>query len=618
MATSALDVSRLTENKDQQYQLLGLQNQVLESIINSPPDDQHLLDQLCYCAQQLAADSLASVMLLDAARKRMFVAAAPSAPPEIIKSLNKLKPGKGNGSCAQAVHTEKPVYVREARNDPVWSNVHPLAERFRISSCWSQPITIENGQVVGSFALTGFEAREPDQFQKGLLQVCANLASIILQRQQTQKELWDIAHHDALTGLPNRHYVDSQLKHAIANAGRTDRGLALMYIDMDNFKDINDSYGHDFGDEVLLKAMDNIRHCLREQDIVARLGGDEFLLVLENLSDRMSAEVIARKILRSFRSPLNIGKHRVAVHFSIGISMYPFDGETASELLKNADIAMYEAKRAGKNSVRYFRQELGDQIMQKVQLEQEIREALALREFSIYYQPQYRGNSDRIETIEALIRWHHPERGILLPDDFIPIAEQSQLINEIGSFVLQEVCTQGARWIEDGLLIPRISVNLGKGQLLHNYADQLFNLLRKTGFPARKLELEFTEAMVIERGTKGLDQLQRIRNMGVSLVMDDFGTGFSSLSQLSKLPLNKIKIDDSFVEALDKNQEQMLVKTIIAMGQNLSIQIVGEGVESKEQQDFLITNGCDFIQGNLRQSPLPAAELEHRFLARRR
>jgi diguanylate cyclase (GGDEF)-like protein len=616
MATTAIDVSRLTENRDQQYQLLCLQNQVLESIINLAPDDQLLLDQLCVCAEALTNHSVASVMLFDDERKTLRVAAAPNASSEIIDLLKQIDPANAIDDCARALLSDQPVYLNKSAGLSTAGNIQQLTQTRGLASCWSQPISMENGAIAGSFALAGHESDAPDKFQKGLLQVCANLAGIILQRQQTQHKLWQIAHHDALTGLPNRYFVDSQLRHAIANAGRTSKGLALMYIDMDNFKDINDSYGHDFGDKVLLASMSKIRNCLREQDIVARLGGDEFLLILENLGDRLAVEVIAKKILRSFHRPMKIGEQQIMAHFSIGVSMFPFDGKTPADLLKHADIAMYEAKRAGKNSVCYFRKELSDQILQKVRLEQEIREGLALREFSMYYQPQYQGNSDQIVAVEALIRWHHPERGTLLPEEFIPIASQSPLINEIGRFVLQEVCLQGARWIEEGLRIPRISVNIGQGQLLQNCADLLKELFRVTGFPADHLELEITEALILERGAGVLEQLRRIRNLGVSLVMDDFGTGFTSLSQLSTLPINKIKIDDSFIEALDQDEDQILVKTMIAMGQNLSIQTVGEGVESRAQMDFLVKNGCDYIQGNLRQTPLPAAELEHMLLSR--
>lgn len=611
MSTTAIDIAQLTDNKDHQNDLLILQNQIFDEVVRGQKQSQELLDELCRCAEGLVPDALASIMLFDENSDKLKVEAAPNIPNLVVAELRGLRPSLESGSCSHAVFTGEPTYVSNTLKDKRWKNIRNLAEKYQIAACWSQPILLDDEAPIGSFALSSFATREPDEFQKNVLHVCSNLVSIILYRKAQEEKLWQIAHHDALTGLPNRLYVDSQLQHAISNAGRNNNCLALMFIDMDNFKDINDSYGHDFGDVVLLQSMELLKSCLREGDIVARHGGDEFLLILENFRDKLAVETIAKKILRTFRKPLLIEGRRVPVHFSIGICLYPDDGQTSSELLKNADIAMYQAKASGKNSIQYFKKELAEKIMRKVQLEQEMREALALDEFEIYFQPQYLHDGKAIDSLEVLLRWHHPLRGLLLPESFIPVAEQSQLINEVTQMVFIKALQQGARWIKAGLEIPRLSINLSSVRIANDCTERLKVLLQEFNYPATKLELEITESLVMKRGDVGINELAAARDMGVSLTIDDFGTGYSSLGQLKKLPINKIKIDQSFISNLcEDDDDQAIVKTMIAMGHSMKIQMVAEGVETAEQQDFLLENGCEVIQGNYRQPAVPAAEIE--------
>lgn len=611
MSTNAIDIALLTDNVIQQNELLNLQNQILDEIVKSQKPSQQLLDDLCRCAEALVPNALASIMLFDETLSALTVKAAPSAPAAVIADLQGLKPALDGGSCGHAVFTGEATYVCNTLQDNRWAGIKNVAEKYQIAACWSQPIFYEDDTAVGSFALSSFEIGEPGPFQKNLLQVCSNLVSIILHRNDQQEKLWQIAHHDALTGLPNRHFIDSQIQHAISNAQRNQNSLALMFIDMDNFKDINDSYGHDFGDEVLLASMEWIKSCLREGDIVARHGGDEFLLILENINDKFAIEVVAEKIQRQFSGQMEINGRKLTVHFSIGISLYPDDGKTSAELMKNADIAMYQAKASGKNSIQYFRKELGEKILQKVQLEQEIREAIIKDEFELYFQPQYRGDSHVIESLEMLIRWNHPRRGFLLPGEFIPVAEQSHLINELSRNIFTKACLQGVQWIKQGYRLPMISLNLSVAQLKSGCAQWLQQLLTETRFPVQKLELEITETLLMKRGDEGITELKIMRDMGVSLAMDDFGTGYSSLSQLKNLPIDKLKIDRSFVKNLEQDvKDQALVKTVITLGKNLGMSVVAEGVENRQQQDILLQSGCDLIQGYYRQRPASVAQIE--------
>lgn len=506
---------------------------------------------------------------------------------------------------------KKPTYVCNTRVDDRWSDAKSIADKYKIAACWSQPIFNKNNQVIGSFALSSFEKRAPNDFQKNLLRVCSNLVSIILNKQEQENKLWEIAHHDALTGLPNRHFIDTKIKTAIQYSQENNTPFALMFIDMDNFKDINDSYGHSFGDKVILHSMSIIKSCLREGDIIARHGGDEFLLILENINNHLTIESIGQKILSQFRAPILIGNQKIIVHFSIGISLYPNDGLTSAELMKNADIAMYQAKAAGKNALHYFEKSLGEKIIRRMLLEQEMREALANDEFELYYQPQYIGDSNQIQSLEVLTRWNHPTKGFILPDEFIPIAEKSRLIIELSQAIFEKACLQGSEWISRGYDLPKLSLNLSTAQLTPGFSTWLISLINQTKFLAEHIELEITETLLMKHAEEDIEELNKIRDAGISLAMDDFGTGYSSLSQLKNLPIDKLKIDRSFVQNIEKDEnDQTMIKTIITMGKNLGMKIVAEGVETKKQQKILLDHSCDMIQGFYRQRPVNAQQIE--------
>lgn len=614
MFQTTVDIALLTEDTSQQNLLLNLQKRVLESIVRDPFDFQSLLDNLCIFAEQLVPNALASIMLFDGDRQHLNIAAGPHVPEAIVADLAQLVPSRDNGSCANAVYSGIPTYVSNTLVDPRWSAVRNVAEMYQVCACWSHPVFFSAGEPIGTFALSSLEQREPDDFQKNVMHVCANLAGMIYRQKQQDEKLWTLAHHDALTGLPNRLYLEQQLEHAIGIADRNQKLLAVMFIDLDNFKDINDSYGHDFGDQVLLQATQLLKQCLRAGDIVARLGGDEFIIVLENLTNKMSVNEVARKILGSFQSPLTVLDKKVSVHFSIGISLYPDNGATVTELMQNADIAMYQAKSGGKNAVEYFEQELADRIHEKVQVEQRLREALVLDEFELYYQPQFIADSQQLDAVEVLLRWNHPLKGQMTAARFLPIAEESSLINDISFYVLEHAFKQIAQWIQEGYDLPKVAINFSLTQLMQNSWRRLVDLIDEYDVPVEKIEFEVTEALLINRGERVIQELNNLKDLGVTLTMDDFGTGYSSLGQLKRLPIDKLKIDQSFIQSIETNSDdQAIVKTIIAMGKSLGKQVVAEGVETQAQQAFLLANDCQLIQGDLRASPSPASEVEKLF-----
>ena len=606
MSVSLPDHSR----QQQQLQLLQLQNAWLERILSGGRSEAGSLEGLCREAEQLVPDACACVMrLVDS--DRLSVAAAPSMPEPFRAVYDNAILSGSAGSFVVSILEGSACLIEDAWQDPRWSSRRELARAHDIRASWSQPVMMDGALVSGSFTLMLPRPGLPDEFQQSVLQVCANLTALLWRHQAHTRQMWHLAHHDRLTGLPNRDYLDAELERAIQASDRLDRPFALMYIDLDNFKDINDSFGHDFGDRVLLEALRRIRASLREGDMIFRHGGDEFLLILENLEDALAVDAIARKLIAAFAAPLRIDEQTVTARFSIGVSLYPQDADNAQDLLKHADIAMYQAKAGGKNDVHFFEPALARRIQRRMQMEQEIRRGLQRDEFELYFQPQYLADSDEMASLEALLRWNHPERGLVLPGEFIPVAEKSSLIRELSLLVFHELCRIGRIWLDRGYEIPRLAVNMSTAQLTEACNDRLQMLLEKTGMPADRIEIEVTETLVMNRGDSGIHELQKMRDHGILLALDDFGTGYSSLSQLKKMPIHKLKIDRSFVMDLEQDEDdRVIVRTIIAMGRNLGLEIVAEGVETAFQQQFLLDNGCDYIQGFYRARPMPVEQVE--------
>ncbi len=596
-----------------QDQLLYLQREILESVaVNN--DHQANLTKLCRAAESMLSNAAASIMLFDEERQYLNVRIAPSIPKEAIQQLDGLEPGPQAGSCGTAMYNRAPVFVENTSTDKRWQGFEQFILDFDTHACWSMPIILPGDNMIGSFALSSFEHRAPNEFQKKLLNICANLAGLTLQREEMEKDLWNMAHFDTLTGLPNRALLNQRIEHAVITAARQQQKLAVLFLDLDNFKNINDSYGHGIGDEVLIMVARLIHGCIREQDTLARNSGDEFVILLENISGTLEAYKVAQKILDTLSQSPPLEGTNTNLTTSIGISVYPDDAITADELVRNADTAMYQAKRNGRNAYSYYEPSLTEEIQQQLQVESELREALKFDEFELHYQPLFTGHDSKIIGAEALIRWNHPDKGQISPGLFIPIAEKSTLIGQIGTWVLKQACFQGKKWLDEGIEFERISVNLSMRQLVKGCCEQINVILKKTGFPANKLELEVTESLLMEKGMIAITELTQLQDLGISIAMDDFGTGYSSLHQIRTLPLNKLKIDRSFIMDLPESEEDaILARMIIAMGKGLSLAVVAEGVETFEQQQFLLNEGCDILQGYLLAKPMPANEIQQLF-----
>lgn len=433
----------------------------------------------------------------------------------------------------------------------------------------------------------------------------------ISQLKQTEARLERLAHYDPLTELPNRLLFQSRMEHALESAHRQGEQVALLLIDLDRFKDVNDSLGHPAGDELLQKVVERVRKRVRDEDTLARLGGDEFVVLLERLANEQDAGRVAQEIIdtlvQSFR--LSSGAE-VFISASIGISLYPDHGRTPSDLTQHADAALYLAKGQGRHTYRYYTEALTRASQERLSLEARLRRALERDELLVYYQPQLEIASGRIVGAEALVRWLDPEEGIIMPDRFIHIAEESGLIIPLGEYVLRAATLQAKAWTDAGFTPLRVAVNFSPRQFAHSdLVGQILDILQETGFDPRYLELELTESALMSEGGDAAGLLNQLKTMGVRLAIDDFGTGYSSLSYLRHFPLDTLKIDKSFVRDIPIHQDDMEIATaIIQLAHILGFTVLAEGVETEAQLAFLRDQGCDLYQGYLFSKPLSATE----------
>jgi len=436
-----------------------------------------------------------------------------------------------------------------------------------------------------------------------------SLISDITSIKQSEERLNFLAYHDSLTKLPNRLLMTDRLNHAIEHARREDHQLAVLFLDLDRFKLINDSLGHHVGDVLLQYGANRIVKLVRDSDTVARLGGDEFVIILEQIDDTKDAAVLAQKLMRAFGDPFMIDEKELTVTLSIGISVYPGDGKDYNTLVKNADAAMYRAKEQGRNDYQFYTPALTNLAFEHLTMDSALRHALENEELILYYQPQYSLKTGNLIGVEALIRWEHPEMGTISPDKFIPIAEESGLIVPVGEWVLRTACQQMKKWKKYKL--KHMAVNISGRQFRkESILGSVKKVLKETRLNPELLELEITESIIMDEASHAriLDELNQ---MGIYIAIDDFGTGYSSLSYLKRLPVHKLKIDSSFVRDIPGDLSDKAITTaIVAMGKSLNLKVIAEGVETKEQQDFLKSLGCDEAQGFLFSQPLPADQFE--------
>ncbi|MBM7649785.1 diguanylate cyclase (GGDEF)-like protein [Bacillus ectoiniformans] len=431
--------------------------------------------------------------------------------------------------------------------------------------------------------------------------------------EKANKEILHLAHHDTLTGLVNRNYFNLMIEQHLAKAKENQSSLAVVFIDLDRIKIINDTYGHGVGDLLLKQVSNRLVENVREQDIVSRQGGDEFILLLPEITYD-DTKVLMRNIIQSMSPSFMLDGNRVHCTPSIGVSFFPADGLDAETLIKYADLAMYKAKEKGRNNYQFFTQEMNEEISSKLKLENELRRALEEDQLKVYYQPLLDVKTNRIVSTEALLRWYHPKKGSISPAEFIPLAEETGLIGPIGEWVLFEACKQTKKWRDEGLELS-ISVNLSNRQLMdENIVQTVKNTLLQTELEPACLTLEITESMAITNLSDTMNKLKQLRDFGVNIALDDFGTGYSSLSYLSTLPITSVKIDKSFIADINNRMKKEIVKSISNIAQSIGLKVVAEGVE-KDQQFYIVRSlGIEMMQGYHLSKPLPANEVEVKLL----
>ena len=438
----------------------------------------------------------------------------------------------------------------------------------------------------------------------------SELEAEIAERKRVEVKLDRLAHFDDVTQLHNRHFFNERLEAVIARSQQFNERTILMFIDLDNFKAVNDTLGHDIGDELLRLVSHRLAETLRFGDVIARIGGDEFAIILENVNQASVGSLIAEKCLAKLAQPIAISGHEIHIGASIGISVYPDHAANMHELLKYADSAMYYAKNNGKNAYRLFTHSMQEDARKRFTIDNNLRRALERNEFVLHYQPQIDLRTGAISGAEALIRWIHPELGLISPAEFIPVAEDTGMIVRIGQWVLREACCELRTWHNEGHAV-RMAVNLSGRQLKEEgLVEAVLAIVEETGIDPRWLELELTESMLMDASASVIDNLHVLKRAGIQLAIDDFGTGYSSMSYLKTFPVGTIKVDRSFVHDLPHSaQDAAITKAIIAMAQSLKMEVVAEGIETLEQGQFLRANGCDKAQGFYYSKPLPAAQI---------
>ncbi|NQZ80795.1 MAG: EAL domain-containing protein [Colwellia sp.] len=535
---------------------------------------------------------------------------APSLPKGYCDAVNGLVNGPGVGSCGTSTFTGQRVLVENIETDPKWAKLKHVALPYGMRCCWSEPIKNAAGKVLGAFGMYYDYPALPNKEESKDLVSASRLAGIVMERELNQKHIRDLAYTDELTGLSSRTHFYLNIDELVKTSARNNRQFGLLYIDLDNFKNVNDSLGHDVGDLLLKEVALRLKSACREIDYIARLSGDEFCIVVNDIVDDYGTAHVAQRCLDLIACPVEFVGRKYTPACSIGIAHYPENGNSLLTLLKAADTALYSAKDFGKNRYAFYQEELTLRAEYRFKVEQYLREAIEKQQLSIVYQPKIDINTGKIESVEALSRWYHPQLGEVSPTEFIKLAEQIGMIKPLTEWVLKTACNQLSLWHKAGFQTLRMAVNISPSHFLDSELVPLVKrIIDETDITPGDLELEVTEG-VVQTNTKNLDVFERLKKLGVLLAIDDFGIGYSSFASLKHLNVDFLKIDKYFMDdMLTDKKARILIKSMIEMGHSLGYEITAEGIEKRKQFDLLQELECDSAQGYLFSKPISADEI---------
>jgi len=542
--------------------------------------------------------------MLELHGNKLLHGGAPSMPAEYCEAVHGLENGPDVGSCSTSTYTGRRVLVENIETDPKWADIKHVALPHGMRCCWSEPIKNSFGDVLGAFGMYYDHPALPNEEESEDLESAARLAGIVMERDHAQRRIRELAYCDELTGLASSAHFYQNLQSLIERASRYGNRLGLLYLDLDNFKDVNDSLGHDTGDLLLQTIADRLKSTCRKVDHVSRLGGDEFCILIEEVQDDYAAN-LAKRCLDAISQPVTLKTRKLTPSCSIGIAHYPDDGTDETSLVKAADTALYSAKEAGKKRFTFYNKQLTELAEYRFQFEQSLRDAVENQQLTLAYQPQIDLETGRIVGVEALSRWHHHQFGQVSPVEFIGAAEKIGMIQRLTEWVLRSACQQAVNWRELGLPNIAMSVNISPSHFLESSLVSLVqHTIEETGMNPNDLVLEVTED-VVQTDQGNLEVFKALKELGIQLAIDDFGTGYASFASLKHLTVDHLKIDKYFIEDMlvDKDS-RMLVGSMIDIGHKLGCSITAEGVESWEQVDILESLGCETVQGYLYSQPV--------------
>jgi diguanylate cyclase (GGDEF)-like protein/PAS domain S-box-containing protein len=601
----------VTERKSAEA-MIEAQNEVLGLIALGKP----LSEILWKIAEQTNAKlpgRFCSIMLVNQDQRIFTNGASPGFPDSYIKAIESSPIDHANMYASRAVLSKKPVLIDDILGDPLWkhSQFKQSFEAHGIKSCGFFPVLSFDYKVIGMYSLFSQKSGNPKAYELKMIEAFVHLISLAIEKKDSERKIRKLAFYDSLTGLYNRAKFAELFHVFIKEAEQAQQKIALLYIDLDQFKWVNDSLGHAAGDQLLIEVANRMKRCLKEEQILARNGGDEFTILLRNVLSEEEALNAAKSVIASLQEPVSLFEHDVRITASMGISIYPDHGNTANVLMKQADTAMYQAKSKGRNNMKVYCPSYDDKKYDKFILQTQFHKALTENQFVLHYQPRIELKTGMVQSVEALIRWHHPVMGVIPPNDFISLAEESGFILPLGEWVMRKACSQNKEWQEEGIPPLRIAVNVSAQQFLQDsFVSRLSDILSETGIASELLEVEITESALMNHEEKIIAKLQELKQMGVHVSIDDFGTGYSSLNYLKSFEVTALKIDRSFLRDLfEDEKDAAITKMIISLAHNLQLEVIAEGVETEHQHEFLLHNGCEQAQGFLYCKPLSAKEM---------